>query len=541
MKKALLGLLVSCLIALPTQAAYSVFAWNDLGMHCIDDDFSVMSILPPFNNLYAQVVNKTEPPTLVTTGVSLTYEAVADSNLSINSYSRSKTNFWLEEYSLLGMSTTPDVGLLGNPTVNYTPELLKAPATGKTIFSAEGIPVTPYDDSNKFNALPMTKVSVRNSTGVVQASTNTVLPVSNEISCGDCHSSGSTQSQDAKPVAGWVFNADPKKDWRFNILRLHDDDNKGNPVFVAAAAKLGYGTSLEASAINGKPVFCASCHTDNLLTTFGLPGTTGISPLTRAMHGHHAATNVTLNGVKLDSGTTRNVCYECHPGKTTQCLRGAMGTPVLANGQHEMECQSCHGTMAQVAATTRSGWFSEPKCETCHNNGTRLTKAYGAPATTDTRFAINPKASPSSVSLYRTSTGHGGLSCEACHNSTHAEFPSTGNDGARAIALQGYNAAIRECTVCHLTLPKMTTANFKSGPHGMHIVGQTWVSNHPSYARVAANKTDCFVCHGSTSAGSPLAVVKIAKTFNAGDSGNKTFAAGTRITCWSCHNGPNGG
>ena len=34
---------------------YTLLAWNDLGMHCMDGkDFSVFSILPPYNNLHAQ-------------------------------------------------------------------------------------------------------------------------------------------------------------------------------------------------------------------------------------------------------------------------------------------------------------------------------------------------------------------------------------------------------------------------------------------------------------------------------------------------------
>ena len=28
---------------------FKVFAANDLGMHCVDKDYSVLSILPPFN------------------------------------------------------------------------------------------------------------------------------------------------------------------------------------------------------------------------------------------------------------------------------------------------------------------------------------------------------------------------------------------------------------------------------------------------------------------------------------------------------------
>jgi hypothetical protein len=32
-------------------AQYALLAWNDLGMHCMDRDFSIFSILPPYNNL----------------------------------------------------------------------------------------------------------------------------------------------------------------------------------------------------------------------------------------------------------------------------------------------------------------------------------------------------------------------------------------------------------------------------------------------------------------------------------------------------------
>ncbi|MBD3800982.1 MAG: hypothetical protein IE886_05935, partial [Campylobacterales bacterium] len=40
-----------------TTADYTLLAWNDLGMHCMDGkDFSVFSILPPYNNLNAQLI-----------------------------------------------------------------------------------------------------------------------------------------------------------------------------------------------------------------------------------------------------------------------------------------------------------------------------------------------------------------------------------------------------------------------------------------------------------------------------------------------------
>ncbi len=58
---------------------YTVLAANDLGMHCADRDFRIFSILPPYNVVHAQVVEKGAFPRLLTPadGISLEYQAVA--------------------------------------------------------------------------------------------------------------------------------------------------------------------------------------------------------------------------------------------------------------------------------------------------------------------------------------------------------------------------------------------------------------------------------------------------------------------------------
>ena len=114
-----------------TSGSYSLLAWNDLGMHCVDGkDYSVFSILPPYNNLHAQLVNKTTNKQ-VTSGVTLTYESYADTTVastdplygSINTISSSKTNFWTYVQALFGAQPALDHGLnLNDPTVsNRTP------------------------------------------------------------------------------------------------------------------------------------------------------------------------------------------------------------------------------------------------------------------------------------------------------------------------------------------------------------------------------------------------------------------------------------
>jgi hypothetical protein len=56
--------------------------------------------------------------------------------------------------------------------------------------------------------------------------------------------------------------------------------------------------------------------------------------------------------------------------------------------------------------------------------------------------------------LYRESQGHGGLYCEACHDSTHAVAPSREyNDTIKFYELQGYPGTLSDCTVCHASKP----------------------------------------------------------------------------------------
>lgn len=535
---------ISYTVGAPTTVSANgthLFAWNDLGMHCADSDFSVFTLLPPFNNLNAQLVVNGKLVNPLNTNYALTYEATSDPTGSINSTSQYKTNFWDNAQALFGANLNPEIGLTGNPMASLQPAPMAWNATYKW-FEATGIPITPVDDNQRLNYFPLVKVNAVDSSGKTIASSNAVLPISSEINCDTCHASN-TGSTAARPVAGWVtLTPGSEQDWRMNILRLHDEKNTGNVNYAGLLTKKGYGSSLESSAANGKPVLCDTCHNSNALAVWGINGETGVSNMTAAMHNRHANTKLPGSTLALDSIGTRDACYNCHPGRDTECLRGAMGNPVDSTGKHTMECQSCHGSMATVGNKARMGWFDMPTCQSCHHDGTRETVAINSNGTfktwADTRFASNINTPTTGKSLYRYSTGHSSMQCEACHNSTHAEFtdkPSANgnqvNDNLSAIKAQGYAAAIRECTVCHTTMP--TTVN--GGPHGMHTIGQSWVSSHHNDSTFSTEpKTTCYICHGTTSSGSPLAVVKMAKTLN-----GKTFAAGARVTCWSCHNGPN--
>jgi hypothetical protein len=274
-------------------------------------------------------------------------------------------------------------------------------------------------------------------------------------------------------------------------------------------------------------------------------------------------------------------CYQCHPGKRTQCLRGAMG-------QAGSVCQDCHGNMAQVGNdfsrsqpgggftlfpdfytnvnTPRVPWANQPGCGSCHTgdamsnlasapdvyrapDNIRLLQAWrigDARATpivpTNKRFAENVvsvaenAAAAGNPKLYRVSTGHGGLSCQACHGSTHAEWSSNpinpnANDNLAATQLQGHPGTIMECNTCHTA----STGLNLNGPHGMHPVADAnWINNHKDVADTTAQKNACRACHGQAGQGTPLSRTPVARSFNV-DGRTRTFLKNEQVTCTKCH------
>lgn len=517
---------------------YRLLAWNDLGMHCMDgNDYSVFSILPPYNTLNTQLVERRNGDAKkISSGVTITYEAYPALNGKWNTISSTKTNFWQYSQKLFGANLTRDIGLKGYSVQSKTPHEM-AYQSAHNWWIAEGIPTMPKNDDGSINHYPMVKVVAKDMQGNLLASTTTVLPVSDEMDCRKCHASNT--NSDAKPAAGWVNLPDSLKDYKYNILRLHDDQNDISSYLTALKAKgYNYQPSLYDTAKSGMPVLCAACHKSN-----ALPGTGVVSvlPLTEAIHSKHANVTDPLNGQKLDNQANRNACYTCHPGATTQCLRGAMGKAKNPDGTMKMQCQSCHGGMSAVGRKGREGWLDMPNCQACHQNSHRYTEAVTDFATgtlrsaLDNRFSTNPNTPVVGKSLYRYSKGHKGMQCSACHGSTHAIYPTARTeDNLQSKTVQGHAGTINDCAACHLTVPR--TAD--KGPHGMHTVGQDWVKMHKDVAE--GNSASCRACHGANYQGSVLSKIFTARTFSV-EHGTKTFAKGHMVSCYDCHNGPGGG
>ena len=551
--KTRLFLAVVLALALPLWAANNqILGWNNLGMHCMDSDYSVFSILPPYNTIEAHLIVGGK---LVTngSGYTVTYQAVADPSGSINTTAMGKGNYYTYAQAIYGAGLAPEGGLAGwnMPGVSNTPqgmlfESTNHPAAGVATpvnwWRAEGIPITPYDDAHLKNAYPMMRLIAKNGTTPI-ATNDIVLPVSDEMDCRACHASG-TQAA-AKPAAGWVWSGIQERDFRLNILRLHDEHQfaQHGTVYQAALATNGFNPQglYRGVVADNQPVLCAACHASEAL---GKPSFPTVPQLTTSIHAFHAHVMDPISSLTLDSSDNRSACYRCHPGSATKCLRGAMGGAIATDGSMSMQCQSCHGNMSTVGSSSRVGWFMEPNCASCHtgtatsNNG----QIRYASIFTDTNgtvrvpvnqtFSTQPNIPANGISLYRFSKGHGGLQCSACHGSTHAEFPSThANDNVRNIKLQGHAGMMVECTACHTTTP----TNYVGGPHGMHPVGSSWVSAHPNFVE-NSGASQCQACHGTDYRGTVLSRMQADRTLSA--FGTKTFFRGTIIGCYTCHKGP---
>lgn len=523
-------------------AANALLGWSETGLHETDgSDVSIYSISPPYSTIHAQFM---VGGLLVTNpaGITVTYQAIADASGSLNSTSQGKGNFYQYAKALYGVGLAPDQGLagFGMPGPANRPQAMTFDPAQKW-FSAQGIPITPYDDQGRKNYYPMMRLAAHDSSSNLLATTDIVLPVSDEMHCTACHASGSQTA--ARPPEGWVWNVDPDKDYKLNVLRSHDDHYLGSPLYADALAQAGYNAGgLFASATKyGQPVLCIKCHVSNALPG---PGVTNVFPLTQVMHSKHAYSSDPVSGQALTYMTNSAACLLCHSPAESRRVRGVHHNPVNSDGTLALQCQSCHGAILAVGKNGRQGWLDEPNCQSCHtgtatsNNGAlRFMSAFdtnGLPRVpVNLTYATQSDTPSAGLSLYRFSGDHGGLKCAACHGPSHAEVVSSQpNDNVQSANLQSPagGGIVTDCAGCHPTRP----TGLMNGPHAMHPVDALWAASHDQ-----GNRTQCQACHGADYRGTVLSWAQGNRTYN-GDS-NRSFWHGFQVGCYTCHNGPNGG
>lgn len=371
---------------------YVVFAWNDLGMHCINATYDKLVILPPYNNLWVQVVKRGAQPEIVTQGISVEYKIIN------NTYSYGKRQyggFWDYCLSLFGVNLAHDVGLKNNG--------LSGIMVAKTDhFVIEGIPVTPVDDNNVYNPLQVAEITVKDGTGNIIAQTRATVPVSDEINCAKCHGSDSFT----------------------DILTKHDDSN---------------GTSL----LSSTPVLCAKCHGSPALGTTGA-GTSGLY-LSQAIHGFHSDKNANCYDCHPGNTTkcSRSARHTAPDGNCTTC-HGQMNQVAssISSGRmpwgNEPKCSTCHQSIAEIETGStlyrNATGHGEMYCAACHGSPHAMVPSLSISDNYQSRQYQNGKDK---------SMG----SCGVCHRSSRGEE----NDISDFAEVHGGPNPEEEntCYICH--------------------------------------------------------------------------------------------
>ena len=545
MKSILPGMLM-ILLLLPGQAATNqLLGWNNLGMHCMDSDYSVFSILPPYNTIEAQLIVNGK---LIKdgTGYTLTYQAVADPTGSFNSTAVGKGNYYTYSKQLFGATLAPEGGLAGwsMPGTSNTPqgmlfETTNEPAAGVVApvnwWRAEGIPLSPYDDAHVKNPYPVMRIIARNSSGTAIASNDIVLPVSDEMDCRACHASG-TQGA-AMPAVGWVWNGLQERDFRLNILRLHDEHQfaRHSALYTAALAARGFNSQglYRGVVADGKPVLCAACHASGTQGAAmpavgwvwnGLQERDFRLNILRLHDEHQFARHSALYTAALaargfnSQGLYRGVVADGKPVLCAACHASeALGAP--SYGTIPQLTTSIHSLHAQVQdpvlKTTLNDSSNRQACYRCHPGSTTkcLRGAMGGAIATDGSMEMQCQSCHGNMSTVGASNRVGWFmepSCQNCHSGT-----ATHNNGQ-----------IRYTSVFDTTgAPRVPVdATFATTPN-------TPASGLSLYRfSVGHGGLQCSACHGSTHAEFP--------STHANDNLRNTAIqghAGTMVECTSCH------
>jgi hypothetical protein len=376
---------------------YVVFAWNNLGMHCLNPTYDQLVILPPYNTIFAQVVKRGNPPTIITSGIKVKY-ALVDNTYSYGK--RAYGGFWDYSQQLFGSVIEHDKGLTGN---SLSGEMV---VSGNQ-FVIEGIPAVPVNDADVWNPYQVVEITVEDDAGTLLIKTQATVPTSDEINCAKCHGSNAFQ----------------------DILTKHDNLS---------------GTNL----LTSQPVLCGSCHPDPALET---PGT-GQKYLSEVIHTSHASTSATCYDCHPGTITkcSRSLRHTADDGNCIVChgQLADVGSSITAGRipwVTEPKCATCHtgvdGVDTGMELYRNSLGHGSMACPACHGSPHAM---YPSREASDNyqpvqyqNFSSKIKSIGSCGYCHDSSRG-GGADLSEAHGGSHPEHQNA-------------------CHVCHTVIPTDTS------------------------------------------------------------------------------------
>lgn len=415
-----------------------VMASNDLGMHCACPGAEYFLLLPPFNTLRAQVIERDVvgggSPVVLSdhNDIRVEYNIVENTDASLKADEYYST--WIQQMPKYGFGPAidPADGKIQGLTGSKLDGEMHAQAEGW--WEIVGVPAFPDVSSNSSsgqkimtdplggpNRNPYLTGNVKvfdQATNALLAETNTTVPVAFG-GCCECH----LQVTADHGLAGTPANS-------FNLMgQMHANNSSG--INFALIDPDGDGTM--------GPIRCSVCHFDAAMGAGSDPGYPGYAKSTKTfsyvLHGWHVQNpNVLAYNPNLAMD-----CYACHPGNNVDCYRGHHTNKSGSGPSGELWCSDCHGDLNQRVAEHQmdDAWSvaTLPKCSDCHRR-TGETDDLGV-------FGGS----------FLNSRSHKGdkILCSTCHGEPHALNPSTlAKDNGQNIALQGDARAIGVCDVCHV-------------------------------------------------------------------------------------------
>ena len=242
-----------------------------------------------------------------------------------------------------------------------------------------------------------------------------------------------------------------------------------------------------------------------------------------AMHGSHASVIDPTPACRSTSTDNRSACYRCHPGLGDPLPARRDGRAVAADGSLAIQCQSCHGSMSDVAAPARHGWLDEPACQSCHtgtaahNNGEiRYTSAFDGvgPAARRGRRDVRDHSRHAGRRACRCIASPPATAASRARPATARRTPSsparTATTTSRASQHQGHVGMLVECASCHGTVSRPPSTAARTA---CTRSGRTGSARHPDGGR--GRRRALPSCHGADYRGTVLSRAQADRTLDA--------------------------
>ncbi|OIP51369.1 MAG: hypothetical protein COZ12_06675 [Deltaproteobacteria bacterium CG_4_10_14_3_um_filter_60_8] len=415
-----------------------VMATNDLGMHCACPGTEYFMLLPPFNTLRAQVIERG----VLSGGTPKVLTSPTDIRVEYNIVENTDASLKADPYYATWMAQMPKYGF-GSATnaagrvVSVSGATLSGQMTAqaKGFWEVVGVPAFPDVSSNSPTAQKIMtdplggpnrnpyltgNISVyEQSSNKLLAQTNATVPVAFG-GCCTCH---------LKVTADHGLAATPQNS--FNLMgQMH-----------AATSGINFAQiDPDGDGVMG-PIRCSRCHLDPAMGETTPAGYTGYAKsqytFSDVLHRWHVQNATVLT---YDPDLAKN-CYDCHPGNNVNCYRDHHTNETIGEGSaaHKVWCTDCHGDLNQRVAEGQmlQPWSvaTLPKCQKCHSSvGETGTLGVFGGSFLNSMSHKNDK-----------------ILCSTCHGAPHAINPSNlAKDNEQNLRLQNDARAIGVCDVCHV-------------------------------------------------------------------------------------------